>query len=462
MVIFIIACIVLNVAVSEMEMEYNWRTDLSFNQYATTGEETAQMISELTLEVKIYLLYTDNDEDIQLLEVLYHYEGLSDLITVYPTDIAQNPGILTRFADGDTEIGTDTVVVNCVATGRYRVLNYNDFFAQSYDVDNGTFVVDGLAYEKKITEAIAYTVQEEVPVIGFLQGHGELSESQMSAFIEFLESNHYDTAQINLLMGDSLDTVDMIVIAGLQKDLAQEEVEMIDAFCQEGGSMIVMRDYGDAYDSVPTYLAMLRSFGIRPLEGIVVADENDTQSYYQEPIYLMPYMTELDMTLSLIASGMDVLLLTSSSAFEDPDEPTSEMTTSAVLVSGDNSYLRNVFDGESTIDQQPTDPVGTFNLALYTHRMHSNGNISRVFAIGNSSIFTDSYIYERTFNQEFFVSLLNEFLPQKTLSLDIVASDAFRPALQVGSLTAGITILVSIPVLVLLLSLFVLIPRKNR
>ncbi len=323
-------------------------------------------------------------------------------------------------------------------------------------------MVDGLAYEKKITEAIAYTVQDEVPVVGFLQGHGELSESQMSAFIEFLESNHYDTAQINLLMGDSLDAVDMIVIAGLQKDLAQEEVEMIDAFCQEGGSMIVMRDYGDAYDSVPTYLAMLRSFGIRPLEGIVVADENDTQSYYQEPIYLMPYMTELDMTLSLIASGMDVLLLTSSSAFEDPDEPTSEMTTSAVLVSGDNSYLRNVFDGESTIDQQPTDPVGTFNLALYTHRMHANGNISRVFAIGNSSIFTDSYIYERTFNQEFFVSLLNEFLPQKTLSLDIVASDAFRPALQVGSLTAGITILVSIPVLVLLLSLFVLIPRKNR
>ena len=94
--------------------------------------------------------------------------------------------------------------------------------------------------------------------------------------------------------------------------------------------------------------------------------------------------------------------------------------------------------------------------------MHTDGNISRMFAIGNSTVFTDEYIYQRTFNQEFILQLLYELLPQKNISLDIMAKSALHPGLTVQSPGPAIALLALLPVLILLLGLFVLIPRRNR
>ena len=41
MAAFLLICILVNVVVKALEDEYGWKRDLSFNSYATTGEETA-------------------------------------------------------------------------------------------------------------------------------------------------------------------------------------------------------------------------------------------------------------------------------------------------------------------------------------------------------------------------------------------------------------------------------------
>ena len=48
--------------------------------------------------------------------------------------------------------GADSVIVSCPATGRYKVLTYADFITQGYNIEQGTFEIEGLAYEKKLTE----------------------------------------------------------------------------------------------------------------------------------------------------------------------------------------------------------------------------------------------------------------------------------------------------------------------
>ncbi|MEG2253604.1 MAG: hypothetical protein RSC98_11220, partial [Clostridia bacterium] len=138
------------------------------------------------------------------------------------------------------------------------------------------------------------------------------------------------------------------------------------------------------------------------------------------------------------------------------------LTVATVLKTGPHAYLRDPSDGQSTIDKQPGDLEGELSLALYAHRMHANGNVSRMFAIGNSTLFTDEYIYQRTFNEEFIMQLMGELLPQKSVSLSIMASTAFRPALTAGSQTMGIALLIALPLLVLIVALCVLLPRKNR
>lgn len=462
--VFLAVCVLVNAGVKSLEDEYGWAKDLSFNSYATTGEETAEVLSRLENDVEIYLLYQSGAVDSQLLALLSRYAVLSDRISILETDIARNPGILTRFeGDADHPLEADTVIVHCPATGRYQLLNYaHDFINYGYNMDSGAFEASGLSYEKNLTEAIAYTAQNRVPVVGLLQGHGELNEDALAVLISFLRSNHYDCRTVDLIRGDELDGVDLLLIAAPQKDLSDAEAEQIGLFSQNGGHLFVMRDYTDPLDGMPNYLALLASYGVRPLPGVAVADVSDTGGYYEEPLYLVPYMEPLDLTAQLIQNGMDLLLMPAASAFETPAEPTETLSTAVVLKTGPTGYLRSLTDGADTIEKQPGDIEGEIPVALYAHRMHANGNVSRLFATGSTATFTQEYLYQRAYSEEFLITVLGALVPEKTVALDIMASAALRPALAVGSKTIGIVLTLALPMLVAIAGLCVLLPRRNR
>ena len=196
---FLAICVLVNVFVQALEDEYGWRTDLSFNAYATTGEQTRAVLDRLENDVDLYLLYQSGAEDTQLLQLLNRYAVLSDRVTVKETDIAQNPGILTRFpGDTDKTAQADSVIVSCDATGRYKILDYTDFLTQGYDIESGTFQPEGLSYEKSLTEAIASVAQTDPPTVGVLQGHGELTPDALELLLSFLESNGYDHVTVDL------------------------------------------------------------------------------------------------------------------------------------------------------------------------------------------------------------------------------------------------------------------------
>ena len=237
---------------------------------------------------------------------------------------------------------------------------------------------------------------------------------------------------------------------------------MLNAFAQRGGSFMVLRNYTDPLDC-PNYLSLLRNYGIMPLPGIVVAGEEDIGSYFQnELIYLLPYMNEMDMTLPLIAGQMDVLLLAGAAGFQSPPAGTASLNALTVLQTGSNAYVRDPSDGNTSIEKQPGDISGEISLALYSQRMHPSGDISRMFAIGNSSLFTNEYVYQITFNEEFILQVLGQLLPQRMVSLDIMVTSAFRAGLRPGGQTLGLALIIAMPVLTLLAALCVLLPRRRR
>lgn len=464
MVMFLTACVLVNVAVKALEDEYGWRRDLSFNGYATTGEETKAVLDRLANDVELYLLYQNGQMDTQLLQLLDRYAVLSDRVSVLPTDIAQNPGVLTRFP-GDTQSTpqADSVIVHCPATGRYKLLSYaNDFLTQGFDVEAGEFRLEGIAYEKTLTEAIIYVAEDTLPTVGILDGHGEMSMESLATLTGFLVANNYRCVPVNLRTGDALDEVDLLLMASPQKDLTDAETEQIAAFAKAGGSLFIMRDFTDPIEGMPNYLSLLRSYGVVPLPGIVVADAQDKGSYHQERLQLIPYMEPLDMTLPLIAKGMDLLLMPVACAFETPKEPSADLTVGTVLKSGPHAYIRSLTDGNDSIEKQPDDPVGEWPLALFAHRMHANGNVSRLFAIGSSAVFAADYVYQRSYAEEFLLMVMGQLLPDKTVSLDIMASTALRPALTVGSGPLAVALTVAVPLLILIIGLCVLLPRRNR
>lgn len=459
---FLVVLVIVNICVQTLESAYGWRQDYSFNGYATTGQQTENVLKRLQFPVKIYLLYQNGDVDRPLLELLNRYAVLSENVSVLPTDIIQNPGILVRFVGTVTKaIQAGSVIVHCEETDQYKVLDYEDFAMREYNIEQGTFEYTGIAYEKRLTEALVYVTENSIPVVGILQGHGELTPEALSTFTEFLASNNYDCREIKLLSQENLNEVDLLLIAGPQKDFSQNELKKINEFVQRGGSLFIMRDFTDPIQ-LPNYMSLLRNYGIHPMEGMVVAGEKDEGSYYGERLYLLPYMNQMDMTLPLMTGRLTTLLLAPASAFESPPEPSASLSIATVLKTGPTAYIRATTQQSTSIDRQEGDPTGELSLALYGHRMHATGNISRVFAIGNSSLFTDEYLYQSTHNEEFIIQVMAELLPQKSISLDIMASSAVYPGLHPGGQGLGIALLVAVPLLTLVVSLCVLLPRRNR
>ena len=468
LLLFFIALILLIYVVDTLTDRYALQADMSFNHYASITQQSQKALENIDQQVNLYLLYASQQEDAQLLEVLNRYPHMNENIHVLLTDIAKNPAILNQFSgDVSTQITPDSVIVHSPSTNRFRVLTYNDFFAQGFSVEQEAFVVEGLAYERHITEAIVYVSQEDVPTIGYLYDHGELAEPSadndpMASLTMFLQANHYDVKRVSLLAGDTLTDIDLLLIAGLQNDVSDGELSALDTFAREGGSFIFLRNYTDPLQHVPNYMSLLRSYGIVPKEGLVVASSEDEGSYFDELVYLLPYMNELDLTLPLIAANADVLMLPGASPFADPPTPNASLSVATVLKSGKHAYIRNTTDGQVNLDQQPSDPVGEHALALYAHKMFATGNISRAFALGNSAIFLDNYLYERTFAEEFIVAVLHSVLPKKTLNLDIVAKTAFRPALTASSQWVGHIVIIALPLLIGMAGFVVLVKRRNQ
>lgn len=457
----IAAVVLLNIGISALENSLGLKTDLSFNRYATVTQVTDRVLQNLEHPVEAYLLYLSGSVDAYLDRLLSNYALKTDRLHYQSVDILKNPGILSRYqtADGKTP-AADSVIISCPSTGRYQILDYSDFIHQGYEPESGTFSPDGYEYEKQLTQAIAAVSENRPTVIGILQGHSEYSPEDLDIFVTLLENNHKTVKSINLLGGDSLSELQLLLIAAPQKDLSDMELQQIAEWAREGGNLMIWRDYSDPMD-LPNYRSLLQSYGVVPLSGIVVAGEQDSGSYYQEPIALLPYMESLDLTLKLKTAQMDILLLPGACGFEVPTEGSTSLSTGVVLKTGPNAYNRDFSDGYDGIEKQPGDHTGEIPLALYAHRMYANGNTSRLFAIGCGAMFTQEYIYQRTFLEEFVMTLLGELAPDRISRLDIPVTAAVRPALKVGSETAATVLIIVMPVSVLTVALLVLLRRRR-
>ena len=132
----------------------------------------------------------------------------------------------------------------------------------------------------------------------------------------------------------------------------------------------------------------------------------ETGTYYDGlQIALLPYMQSSAATMDLVENNQDTLLLTGARAFAQPEEGDQNLITQVVLSSGYQAYLRDFSDGAETIEQQDSDPLGPFALALLSQRITEAGNVSKAFVLGCSTVLTSSQVYVMTDAQQFILTM---------------------------------------------------------
>lgn len=126
------------------------------------------------------------------------------------------------------------------------------------------------ASESEILQAMIRLINPEDRVVYFLIGHGERDSEQadqennssLTRASQTLISKNYTVKTLNLLAENKIpEDADVIVVAGPQKPLSANEVDLLRAFLNNGGSLMVMEDpapltsFGDAPDPLAKMLA---------------------------------------------------------------------------------------------------------------------------------------------------------------------------------------------------------------
>ena len=461
----LIALTALNAGVYALEKKKGWRIDFSFNGSVSRSRETTEVLDRLQDPVQIWALYRKGDEDAQLMELLDRYAAASDQITWKQVDPAVNPALLSRFTTDSVTPGNADLIVYCEKTGRFRILGPDDFYSVGVDTESGTYSITGLTYESSITGAIAYVTKERVPRAVILQGHGEMDSQTLQYFQGLLEANQYEVVFEDMTAASfDPNPEDLLIFFSPVRDLTEPELKKLSDFAAKGGSFLFSCDYTDPAENMPNYSALLRTYGFKPLEGIVIADAADTGTYYdtEHPYWLLPEMCSTDLTLGLITAGANHLLLPGSRAFEEPEESDRNLTAAVVLRSGNTSY-RKVLTGQTTsIDRNAEDEEGSFPLALEAWRITTEGYISRAFIIGCSAALADQQVYAMTDSQQVTIRVMEFLLKMDASDLMIAPKEAIRPALGTGSTNVGSVLLVALPLSVLFAALLILGPRRSR
>ena len=466
-----ISCVIVSAAIllsvmlfrtaDRLENKYALKRDFSFNALTTYGAVTEDVLKALDSPVHVYALFSPGNEDRALIHLLERYQARSTFFTFSIEDLAKNPLLVHTISDSllDSAVSPDCLIVHGVQKDRTRVLDAGDYISTDFDTASGQFNASGARYEDSITEAVTYVTGDKLPSIQLLQGHDELDREEAAAMLDFLISKNYEVLPVDLSRQSNLSSNGLLMVLSPRKDLTPQELNSVMDYAKRGGSLFMTSDYSDPHD-LPNWTALLRYYGVEIIPGVVITEKDDTASYYESPMYVMPYMQPGEATTPLIASGQDRLILVGARAISLTQESRTDLQVIPLLLSG-KAYIRALKENDLTMDRQPGDLSGTFTLAAQSNRTSDDGTHSRAFFIGNSTLFTDKWLHTNTYSTEFMLEVIQTLLPEHPRDLPISPKEAFRRPMVYNSIMLPAVLTFIVPLLIFSAAALVLLPRKR-
>lgn len=252
--------------------------------------------------------------------------------------------------------------------------------------------------EQEITGALVRLMNPEKREVYFTSGHGELNldetgQDSISILKRTLESKNYQVSSLNLLVQDEIPaSAKVVIVAGPKHLFTQDEVDMLQAFSERGGALIVMNEplpvteFGDSSDPLGNYLA--ENWTISAGRDIVV-DLTSQQPFapYAVSYGTSPITADMQNTVTQFPTARSMSVLTNTISGVSPLELVFTAAQSWAEMSIDN-----LSDGTSEIGFDPEkDIAGPISLAVSAENFD---NHARMVAFGDSDFIKDSnFVY---------------------------------------------------------------------
>ena len=274
-----------------------------------------------------------------------------------------------------------------------------------------------LASETEILKGLLRLLNPGTNVVYFLTGHGErdveqAGETSMTRARSTLESKNYRVETLNLLVENEIpEDASVIVIAGPLQPVSEDEIELLNEYLTEGGSLIVMEDpialteFGDSADPLAEMLA--QDWGITFNNDIVI-DLNSPQPTTATAAYYDASHPVTINTNNLVAFFPFSRSLTMSGS-------AGEVTVTPLIQTNERSWGETDFEslsggGQVGLDEGET--AGPLTLAVAGENATTGG---RVVAFGTSNFAVDQ-IFDAYGNGDMFVNAVDWAAEQEDLA----------------------------------------------
>lgn len=461
-IMVIAAVIAVNFFIDYLSDRYMLQLDMTGSDLYEITDETSQMLRNLNEPITCTVLsaeinYEENNTLYQIREVLRRYEILSEgKFTVQYIDANLNPALWEKYnALGDLSTG-DLVIEG---SRRYKRLSPSDLYEYQTDSNTGNTYLVGLKAEQNLTSAILYVIADKVPKAAYITGHQETTT--MEEMDALLNTCNYELTTVSLMTGEAIpDDVDVLIINQPQSDYESAEIESIEKFLDNDGSLLVF--YASNTPAMPRLELFLESWGAT-FNNQIVMDSYQCLGGY--PTYLLPNVAQVEGITDNLPAGYCIVPAARSLnvSFTSDDWK----TTQVLMTSSNRAYSKSLESAIDSYAQADEDPVGPFNLMVLTSKVSYDSNLnphSSYVLFANAGFVDDSTLGNTSFiNSKYFVSLMN-MMNQDEDGVIVNAREYSSTALTIAGWQANVLfylLVLILPLGTLLLGGIVWFRRRN-
>jgi ABC-2 type transport system permease protein len=486
-VLVLAAILLLNVLVQALPARFTI-FDLTTPKISEVSDVTRDYLAQLKEDVVLYRLCITGNEDKAVVQLMEHYDELSDHVRVEAVD----PTVHPRFAAGftDKQLSDNSIIIS--GNKRSKVLDYNDLllyniyysadgssyalqsqmtfddFSTFYETYSDYFIQGYYSYqtlfvgEDAITSAIDYVTTDVLPKVYFTTGHGETPFPE--PLYGYLSRDNIDSAEFSSVASKFPTDADTILIYAPTQDFTQEEIHALRDYLLTGGNVILFTSYHNL--DLPNLLALMKEFGMEASDSLVA--ETDSARYYNYKHFLLPDTS----------GARDRYQVSSYTLLAPNSHPISmvqsehTLTYTALFSTSDEAELEDAKSSEeetvSSIDEANSNSenekkVGKFDIgALVTL---SGENAGHLCWIGSPEILNSDYNSAvRGGNYTYFLTILGDMC-EKNYSLTIESKVMDGDTLILSSFQIGfwgVVLIAVIPLSVLGIGIFIHLKRKYR
>ena len=419
----LVIVIVLNLLLHQLPASIA-RPDISGTGLYDMSDTTTELLAGLDTDVEIILIGEAERVDPRVTTFLEKYTALSPRLIYSQVDPVAHPSILETY---DTT--SNTVVVRCEETGKQTVIygsgfeGYSDAFI-TYDPEAYMYsqVYQEVAFdgEGQLTGAVNYVTSDVSEKVYTLTGHSEVELSSALSGMITKASLTLADEPLNLLMDGGIpEDCSLLIVNAPAADLSQDELDMLLAYLEDGGQLILLLESSD----LANFNALTRAYGLEVQKGTLGDRERFFSAFASTVGYFCIAPTLSSISAAAEGISTDAMLLAPHGMLQvDPARDTIDVES--FLTSSESGFL--YVDEETTPDPE----LGTYLIGATASEETANGT-ARLTVISSASLISETITtsYPNMANLDIFMNVLvshfdgevaNTSIPSKSLSVDYV------------------------------------------